>query len=273
MKPMGKVVFWRNPELMGLECCRVEHSRHAFPNHAHDGLYAFGIMEKGATYCLSRNSDTVTEPGKLALINPGQIHSGIPVGDVRTTYRMVYVDADLMTSLAGDLRGQVDSLPEFKRLIVPARQLGGMLTRLCGLMELSDDALEIESVLLETMAALLTSHGGVRMERQHRQHHSKVVNSAKEFMTADLEQKLTLKTIAESVGLSRYHFLRVFKRATGLSPHTFRTLKRIDLAKKRLLQGVSPIQVALETGFTDQSHFTRTFRQMTGATPGQYLSV
>lgn len=273
MKSMGHVAFWRNPELKGLECCRVEHSRHAFPNHAHDGLYAFGVMEKGATYCLGRNSDAVTEPGKLVLINPGQVHSGVPVADTRITYRMVYVDADLMNTLAGDLRGQADSQPEFKRMIVPGRQLVGMLTHLCRLMELSDDALEIESVLLETMAGLLTSYGGVRMERSSRRYHSKVVNLAKEYMTADLEQKLSLENIADSVGLSRYHFLRVFKRATGISPHTFRTLKRIDLAKKLLLQGISPVQVALETGFTDQSHFTRTFRQMTGATPGQYLSA
>jgi AraC-like DNA-binding protein len=169
MKPMGHVVFWRNSQIKGLECCRVAHSGHTFPNHAHDAIYAFGVMEKGASYCLGRNTDAVAEPGKLVLINPGQVHSGVPVADARITYRMVYVDADLMNALAGDLRGQADPLPEFKRMVVPDRQMVGMLTHLCRLMELSDDA--------------------------------------------------------------------------------------------------------LETGFSDQSHFTRTFRQMTGATPGQYLSV
>ena len=84
---------------------------------------------------------------------------------------------------------------------------------------------------------------------------------------------MSLDEAAKAVGLSRYHFLRVFKKATGIPPHAFRTQRRIDLSQVLLLQGMALSQVALETGFSDQNHFTKRFKQFTGATPRQYLSA
>jgi AraC-like DNA-binding protein len=61
-------------------------------------------------------------------------------------------------------------------------------------------------------------------------------------------------------------------KKVGLSPHNFQTQIRLKQAKAKLLQGQSIIDVALETGFVDQSHFTRFFKRMIGVTPGEYMS-
>ena len=95
---------------------------------------------------------------------------------------------------------------------------------------------------------------------------------AKEFLSANLEARLSLEEVAAAVGLSRYHFLRIFKQETGLPPHLYRVQRRIDAAQQLLKKGVPFSEVALATGFTDQSHFTNKFRQFIGATPSQYLS-
>ena len=71
--------------------------------------------------------------------------------------------------------------------------------------------------------------------------------------------------------MSRYHLLRVFKRATGLTPHAFHVQHRVERAKSLLRSGLPIVQVAADTGFVDQSHFTRAFKHLVGATPGQYL--
>ena len=99
------------------------------------------------------------------------------------------------------------------------------------------------------------------------------MRQAKEFLSENLDAKLSLAEVAAAVGLSRYHFLRVFKQETGLPPHAFRTQRRIDSAQRLLKRGLPFSQVALSTGFTDQSHFTNKFRQFIGATPKQYLSA
>lgn len=96
------------------------------------------------------------------------------------------------------------------------------------------------------------------------------VDLAKGYLSADLDMKLSLDSIAREIGLSRFHFIRMFKKHTGLSPHQFRIQHRIDAAKILIQKGVPFSEIALETGFSDQSHFTNTFRQSTGLTPSQY---
>jgi AraC family transcriptional regulator len=72
--------------------------------------------------------------------------------------------------------------------------------------------------------------------------------------------------------LSVYHFARQFKRATGLPPHQFVILRRIERAQQ-LLQGggdLSLAEVALRAGFSDQSQFSHHFKRLVGVTPGQF---
>ncbi len=77
---------------------------------------------------------------------------------------------------------------------------------------------------------------------------------AADFLSEQLEKKITLCELSKLTGFSSYHFLRIFKKNTGVSPHTFRTQKRIEKSKELILQGLPLIEVALSTGFTDQSH-------------------
>src|SRR5690606_28765236 len=83
-------------------------------------------------------------------------------------------------------------------------------------------------------------------------------------------QDLTLNELAATAGLSRFYFLRAFRREVGVPPHAYLTGRRIAAAKG-LLDGDQPLsEVALACGFYDQSHFTRAFKGATGVTPGQY---
>jgi AraC-like DNA-binding protein len=76
--------------------------------------------------------------------------------------------------------------------------------------------------------------------------------------------------LAGVAGLSRYHFLRAFRREVGVTPHAYLTHRRIAAAKL-FLAGAEPLsEVALACGFYDQSHFSRAFKGCTGLTPGQY---
>jgi AraC-like DNA-binding protein len=79
-----------------------------------------------------------------------------------------------------------------------------------------------------------------------------------------------LDDLAALAGLSRYHFIRVFRRATGQSPHGYVTTRRIGLARRLLGRGERPAEVAVACGFADQAHLTRLFRQAFGIAPGRY---
>jgi AraC-like DNA-binding protein len=66
------------------------------------------------------------------------------------------------------------------------------------------------------------------------------------------------------------HLVRSFSTAYGIAPHQYLMSRRIDRARRLLLEGRSPAEVAGATGFYDQSHLTRHFRKLVGVPPGRY---
>lgn len=94
-----------------------------------------------------------------------------------------------------------------------------------------------------------------------------------DFLRANLDQKVTLEQLAELVDVSQFHFARLFKRSTGLSPHQYLIKLRVEQAKDLLLnRNLSIADVAQAVGFTDQSHLTNHFKSLLGISPGKYRS-
>ena len=93
------------------------------------------------------------------------------------------------------------------------------------------------------------------------------------FLEAHLDQNLHLAEVAQQVGLSEFHFSRLFKKTTGLSPSRYLLRLRIDRARRLLLESQkSVLDVGLDVGYSSASHFTEVFRRETGATPSEYRS-
>ena len=93
-----------------------------------------------------------------------------------------------------------------------------------------------------------------------------------EYIEEHLDGGPTLAQLAAVVGLNPYHFARQFKAATGLPPHQYVILRRVERAKQLLQAGtdLSLAEVALRAGFSDQSQFSRHFKRLVGVTPGQF---
>ena len=274
MRSTGDVRYWRDPDLKGMETCLVRESCHVFPKHTHDGIYAIAMMEAGGSYCLGPGKrDSLVLPGKIGLVNPNQVHSGVPFERMRVTYRMLYIDEAQMSDMAADIAEREDMVPEFQQTVAGNRTLFEVLKRVCCLMIRGGDRMEKESAVLNSVAGLLSGYCDGRESTVRCEGQNRLIRRAQEFLAENLDQKLSLDEAAAAAGLSRYHFLRLFKKATGVPPHVFRTQRRIDRAKQLLKRGMPFAQVALETGFVDQSHFSNKFKQFTGATPSQYVSL
>ncbi len=93
-----------------------------------------------------------------------------------------------------------------------------------------------------------------------------------EYIEEHLDGCPTLAQLAAVVRLNPYHFARQFKAATGLPPHQYVILRRVERAKQLLQAGtdLSLAEVALRAGFSDQSQFSRHFKRLVGVTPGQF---
>lgn len=273
MKSTGDIAFLRDQDMDGLEIRFARRSRHAFPKHAHEGDYLIGLMERGGAWCINQGDEaTFAAPGELSLLNPGQIHTGIPRPGQSASYRMFYLSIPFMRGIALDVtEGKAEAL-EFERVVIRQPGVWSMLMGLTGLIETGCDHLERDTVLFSALAGLITDHAGHPAARRQPALEPRAVRIAREYLAERLSEKMSLQEVAEAAGLSRHHFIRVFSRATGFSPHAYRTLRRIDRSKALLLRGQTLAEAALETGFVDQSHFTNVFKRIVGATPGQYLS-
>ncbi len=91
------------------------------------------------------------------------------------------------------------------------------------------------------------------------------------FMAARLDQPFDLNSLAHAVGMSEFHFSRLFKKATGLSPSLYFIRQRVAKAQQLLQEtDTSIIQISMTVGYSSPSHFAQIFRRETGLSPTDY---
>ncbi|NKC33872.1 AraC family transcriptional regulator [Falsiroseomonas selenitidurans] len=91
------------------------------------------------------------------------------------------------------------------------------------------------------------------------------------YIEEHLAEEITLADLAAVARLSRFHFARAFRAEAGVAPHAHVTLRRVERAKRLMLEGGTALsEIALACGFAHQAHFTTAFRRVTGTTPGRW---
>ncbi|NOK58552.1 MAG: L-rhamnose operon transcriptional activator RhaR [Chloroflexi bacterium AL-W] len=130
--------------------------------------------------------------------------------------------------------------------------------------------LDQETLMLETLAQFIRRHADDPPPEHWVGQEPSAVKELKCYIEAHYSEEITLNHLSQLTQLSRYHFIRVFREAVGIPPHAYLRQVRIRHAKAMLAAGQPIADVALATGFTDQSHLTRCFKQLWGFTPGQY---
>ena len=95
-----------------------------------------------------------------------------------------------------------------------------------------------------------------------------------QYVQDNLHRELRLAELSGLVHMSPYHFARLFKRSTGVSPHRFLVQRRIEQARALLAAQPLPIaEIARSVGFRTPSHFATTFRRVSGITPSAYRAA
>jgi AraC family transcriptional regulator len=99
----------------------------------------------------------------------------------------------------------------------------------------------------------------------------RILNRVREKIEANLDTVLSLDCLAQESGYSRAHFLRMFRSATGLTPHQYVLGLRLRRAQDSLRKkDARIIDIAVSCGFSSQSHMTSVFRQRLEMTPGEF---
>ena len=94
---------------------------------------------------------------------------------------------------------------------------------------------------------------------------------AKELLDLHAMKNLSLEEISAGAGISKYHFIRLFKTVFGISPYQYQIRRRLENAKIELLNGVSILDTAFAHGYADLATFSKAFKQAFGQSPSQFM--
>lgn len=269
VSPVDAATAWTAPGCDGLSWLRARYERQHFPRHTHD-TYVIGVNERGAHATWHRGSTQVIPTGALAIIAPGDVHTGQPVPNVPWHYRALYVTARLLEELAQDTGDRRKGCPQFA-LLVNDPHLAAQFLRLHRRSECSVDVCDVQEAAADLLSSLVRRHAVAGPGVVSHRFDPLAVRRVTEYLHDHLPDPVTLHDLASTAGVGRYELIRSFRRAHGLTPYAYLIQLRVERAKLLLARGDRPMDVAQATGFADQSHLTRMFRRLTGVTPARYV--
>lgn len=252
-----------------IEAYRFEGIAQPFPNHFHE-YYVIGLMEDGKRVLSCKNQEYTITKGGVLLFNPGDNHACVQSGDVALDYRGFNITKEVMLDLAEEAAGRRE-LPGFSRNVICDEEAARCLRALHELVMRGSNAFGKKERLLFLISLLIRQYG--RPFERCIPECREEIEKACAFMEQHYAERIYLDQICRCAGLSRSTLLRAFTKSKGVTPYSYLENIRIGRARKLLKQGTPPIEAALRTGFSDQSHFTNYFSRFIGLAPGTYRGI
>ncbi len=259
-KPRGKLFHASLDASESVRALWGEGIRHTFRRHFHSSL-CVGLVEEGIRTLSLRGVTYELRPGTLFLLPPGEPHECRCFGEKGHAYRILLWDSAFLKVLEARNNRSLSGTPAFFEDAALRKEFDAFFSACLGgkrflFLEKSgsflrkciwdSDLLPKEEVPTDERIAFLESH-----------------------LSAHLSQGTSLDELGELCSLSPWYLQRLFLRRFGVTPGEYTSLLRIRKSLYFLAQGRSCAETALDLGFTDQSHFSRTFKKIMGVPPGK----
>ncbi len=244
----------------------ITNSNGAFTRHFHD-TYTIGLTHAGLFKSTKERTSCDAYAYSTRIINPQEVHCG---DSYAWQYTNFYPQASLLTDVYEQLYAQ-RKMPLFGQHILEDVQLYGLLKDFFHSVYAYEAPMETETKLIRALSYLIRTYAHVGMEVPNLGD-QRAVGIAKEYIQDNLSEEISLDDLSAQTHLSKYHFLRIFSKNTGLTPHQYIIMERVGRAKELTLGGHPLGLASLEAGFSDQSHFIRSFRKMYGYSPKELLN-
>ena len=260
--------FWRTHRHEDLECLSATFRTHVFPPHTHE-TYVIGTVLSGKNVYNISGTKVVAVPGQLCFVNPGEVHDAVPQ-DGGYTYRMIYPRVSLIKAIIEQATGKPSGTPQFNGPVIQDERLAQRFLRAHSALETGVEALGADEALTSVLLDMVDRYAGGLRAAGTGTREPLAVRRAKDYLADHVEEQVELEALARAAGLSPFHLIRVFRKATGMTPYNWLIDHRVHLACNLLRGGMSATHAAAQCGFFDQSHLTRAFKSRLGVTPGQF---
>jgi AraC-like DNA-binding protein len=253
----------------GVRRMRARLRQSGYRAHSHD-TYTVSLVESGVQEFQYRHSVHRCQRGQVSVLHPDETHDGHPGSDEALDYKCLYVSPASVQDAIAASGQRKPALPFIKNPVLDHTGLAKDLA--CAF-----DG-ELEPLMADCLIASVASHlaaiaFGPRVETIRRRMDVAALDRAAEFLRASADRVVHSSELEAVTGLTRFELAAQFKYRFGTSPYRYLLMRRLDLVRAALLAGGDLAQVAVDTGFADQSHMGRVFRTALGMTPREFARL
>lgn len=253
-----------------IEAYRFEGIMQKFPNHFHE-YYVIGFIESGQRRLSCKNNEYVIGTGDIIFFNPLENHACESIDNQTLDYRCLNIKPEIMRKITKEITGQ-DYLPHFASPVGYRSEQAQLLHDIHQMIMDERSDFEKEETFYFLIQQLIEGYTEAIEDTEPKAIKQEIENVCR-YLKLHYAEHITLDDLAKAANMNKYSLLRSFTRIRGITPYRYLQTVRINEAKKRLEQGVKPLDAAMEAGFVDQSHFSHFFMEFIGLTPGQYRNI
>lgn len=243
----------------------INHSSGQFTKHFHD-TYTIGLTHDGIFKSKYEKKVIFSYKNSSKIINPGEMHAG---DSNSWKYTNFYPSIELISEIYEQVFFE-KRIPIFTEHIINDITLYTLLYNFFISTYNNVDKMIIETNMINALSYLIRNYTDMTKEYNYSFDNKKIIKNSITYIKDSLETNISLDDLAINSNLSKYHFLRVFKNHTGITPHKYILIQRIEKSKDLILKGMNISSVAYTAGFSDQSHLIRSFKKIYGYTPNDF---
>ncbi|MBI9089941.1 MAG: AraC family transcriptional regulator [Desulfobacterium sp.] len=261
-------IVYRTERIHGIEVLSCTEP-FEFRPHIHD-RYVVWLNTGGSEHYRVCGTSDILAPGSISVIEPGTVHANRPCENTHRHLRSFYIEAEFFEKICQQVGDQNAGQFHLSDKPLKDKHLWTQLAFLHGLMLGDVPELELNTQVIQVFGDFLRRHGHLKEVSRKVEVGDIRINRIIESFHDCINEPASLETLANLVGCTQYHLIRLFKEAKGMTPHAYLMQLRLENARRMLEKGATIVDSALDSGFSDQSHLTRAFRQRYGLTPGTY---
>ena len=252
------------PGFPGIERIEAHFYGEAFEPHRHD-TYAIGVTLRGVQTFRYRGETRASRPGEIIVLHPDEIHDGGAGTEEGLRYRMLYLEPSLLRRC---LDGEYSALPFVDQPIIADDAFRDALFAALGALDDDLDELLVDDLVMRIAERL--SRYGKRPLKPLGTSARRSALLARDYLNANADRAVRSEELEKIAGLDRFALSRHFRAAFATSPHRFHLMRRLQQARSMIGAGGELADIAIATGFADQSHLSRHFKKAFGVTPGRW---
>ncbi|MEO0768682.1 MAG: AraC family transcriptional regulator [Cyanobacteria bacterium J06649_4] len=275
MKPLAAEISVRAYESDGLMLEQYAYTPgtvEPIPKHSHEA-YQFALSFDHQGEYTYRGEKHQIPVGRLSIIHSGEVHapSDRTSLDEPAHFAMANIHPKWLRKVFAEItdRGSYD--PFFATVLPEDATLNRLFMQLSQTNFQESSQLEQDVALWNFLSYLIEQYALDVPTKSVASARSAVMRAC-DYLRTHYCKDISLEDVSTIAGLSRFHFCRLFRKEMGISVSTYQMQLRVSQAKKLIINGTALSEVAIATGFYDQSHFGKHFKRYVGTTPARYVS-